>query len=341
MHEAYLQPCVLHACDWSILSRDLRFSSDAFGLGWRRQCAAARGFAIRVCACVWYRQCPWPEACSLTRKASCQFKVAQTSRSGLEVNREIHIKYPFMGGGLSRISSGKSRGLRRSSSHQEVNSLEVLKTRSASKRADNQTRSWGSISLLRRKQPAETRAEIAPTKTHAETDLAADRQMADDQHMAEGDASPASRRSGEGGDQQLWTQRQQALRQADTLQNKSLDSVGLAALIQQHDSEAAGVGAGGKPRPPSIDVLCAGDTAYSSSSAATPFHRCASLSNAPTERPPFALFEGRQVQETWAVMTADLKEVCVYIYMYIYTCMHKYIYMNMYIYIYIYVHMPC
>jgi len=234
------------------------------------------------------------------------------------------VKYPFMGGGLSRIGSGKSRGLGKSSSHQEVNSPEVLKTRLASKSADNQTRSWGSISLLCRKQPAETRAAIAPTK--AETDLAADRQMADDQHMAEGDASPASRRSGEGGDQQLWTQRQHALRQADTLQNKSLDSVGLAALIQQHDSEAAGVGAGGKPRPPSIDVLCAGDTAYSSSSAATPLHRFASLSNAPTERPPFALFEGRQVQETWAVMTADLKEVCVYIYVYIYTCIHKYIY---------------
>ena len=46
--------------------------------------------------------------------------------------------------------------------------------------------------------------------------------------------------SGEGaGGGQVWSQRQQALRQADTIQNKSLDSIGLAQLIHKDNTQVA------------------------------------------------------------------------------------------------------
>jgi hypothetical protein len=37
----------------------------------------------------------------------------------------------------------------------------------------------------------------------------------------------------------VWSQRQQALRQADAIQNKSLDSIGLAQLIHKDNAQVA------------------------------------------------------------------------------------------------------
>ena len=122
-------------------------------------------------------------------------------------------------------------------------------------------------------------------------------------HAAEADMSTPDSSAGDG--QIMMTQGQKALRKADSLAQKSLDSVGLAELIRQQGES----GAGGKPRPPSIGATGGPGNPFGSSSDAS--NRCFSTADGPNpdERPPFAKFESRQTKESWTVMDTDLKEV--------------------------------
>eukprot|EP00802_Teleaulax_amphioxeia_P007319 Tamp_07325.p1 GENE.Tamp_07325~~Tamp_07325.p1 ORF type:complete len:627 (-),score=146.56 Tamp_07325:642-2471(-) len=97
------------------------------------------------------------------------------------------------------------------------------------------------------------------------------------------------------GGAQVWSQRQQALRQADSIQQKSLDTVGLQELIRRESigDDGSAPGDGGAQR---------------TLSAERGVQRTPSV-EAASARPPFAKFNSRRMDEKWCVMNPELQEL--------------------------------
>lgn len=125
----------------------------------------------------------------------------------------------FVQGLLVRFGLVRSEGTERTADLSETDNDKV--------RSDK-NKVHASTSGANKAASAESAATGAPP---AAVDLRSAAAMSDCNRTDSGDSS-----SGEKG-VQVWSQRQQALRQADSLQNKSLDSVGLADLIRQQAAD--------------------------------------------------------------------------------------------------------